>query len=185
MTDKIKDIIYTVYGQWPFPKDMLRRDLSEAADPADQTIIDALSADQPDPDHVGKKVFITLRIPNQDWVTNRDRERNMPNVARWKSFRWNVWSIDGQRQNETMFIGDQTAPVKTKPETTVPQFVYRPSKDDRGKFIVESIVFGGQQITGGWNPHLKFTNFVALANDEVDAANICARMTYQQRNSAT
>jgi hypothetical protein len=69
---------YTVKGSWPFPLDMLRRDQSCAATPADQEKIDRLSGERSRPREDFKDVEITLTGPNP------------PLTARWESFGWSV-----------------------------------------------------------------------------------------------
>jgi hypothetical protein len=74
---------YVVTGKFPFPVDMLRRDLSRAASPEDQAKIDMLSAgflpDDADPQELHA---IHLVIP--------DGVRGRPLTARWESFGWSV-----------------------------------------------------------------------------------------------
>lgn len=73
-----KTFNYTVRGSWPFPLDMLRRDQSSAATPADQDKIDRLSGERPRPRESFKDVEISLTGPNR------------PLTARWESFGWSV-----------------------------------------------------------------------------------------------
>lgn len=75
---------YTVYGHWPFPADMLRRDLSEAATPADEAKIADLTADHC-PDLAFKRAVYSV-----DLVFRNDALRNRPLEERWASFGWKV-----------------------------------------------------------------------------------------------
>lgn len=70
---------YTVTGKWPFPLDMLRRDGSTAATPADQGKIDSYSREHaPDRGFMHEAVSIDLMGPNK------------PCTDRWESFGWSV-----------------------------------------------------------------------------------------------
>jgi len=69
---------YVVKGHWPFPVDMLRRDGSRAATPADQAAIDALTGDHAPDASAFVDVEISLVGPSE------------PNTARWESFSWSV-----------------------------------------------------------------------------------------------
>lgn len=69
---------YVVRGHWPFPTDMLRHDVSRAASPEDQGLIDELSQEFAPDLAAFKDVSITLVGFNK------------PNTARWESFGWAV-----------------------------------------------------------------------------------------------
>jgi hypothetical protein len=74
-----KAINYTVRGHWPFPTiDMLRRDDSRAATPADQDLIDRLSTEHATDPDAFTDVEISLTGPNR------------PCTPRWESFGWSV-----------------------------------------------------------------------------------------------
>lgn len=57
--------------------------------------------------------------------------------------------------------------------STTPQMTYRP---DVGGFVVESVVYGGQLVTGGHSNLKRYVNFVALADSEAEAMAICDRL---------
>ena len=78
-------IHYTVEGKFPFPLDMLRRDLSHAATPEDQAKIDMLTADfLPDDADPTERHTINLVIPAE--VVHMSE----PLTRRWESFGWSV-----------------------------------------------------------------------------------------------
>lgn len=83
MNNTVTDFHYTVKGSWPFPVDMLRRDMSRAATSTDQAVIERLSKPYAeDRDAIRNAVTINLVIPNAG--------RWRPNTARWQSFGWDV-----------------------------------------------------------------------------------------------
>ena len=73
-----KEHRYTVRGHWPFPTDMLRRDLSIAASPEDQALIDRLSTVHAVYSDAFEDVEINLVGASK------------PNWERWESFCWAV-----------------------------------------------------------------------------------------------
>lgn len=73
-----KTFNYTVRGHWPFPIDMLRRDDSAAATPADQDLIDRFTTEHATDPDAFTDVEISLTGPNR------------PCTARWESFGWSV-----------------------------------------------------------------------------------------------
>jgi hypothetical protein len=77
-TEMAAETTYMVRGIWPFPADMLKKDGSRAATPADQAIIDSLMQEYAPDRSAFEPVEITLIGPNK------------PNTARWESFKWEV-----------------------------------------------------------------------------------------------
>lgn len=79
----LKTYTYVVEGSklGEFPLDMLRRDESQAATPADQALIDRLKSFGEDKADLPKTVRVTLVMTS---------ERYPPLVARWESFGWKV-----------------------------------------------------------------------------------------------
>lgn len=58
---------------------------------------------------------------------------------------------------------------------TRPQYRYKPVGHDGG-FMVESVVYGGNHITGGWSRTNEYVNFVAACSTEDEAISICSRL---------
>lgn len=98
---KHAEITYTVRGQWQFPLDMLRRDMSMPVYSDDSDTMMMLVDGSMPPETKGEKFEINLSIANNGkWKTDHERQRFMPNIERWKSFRWEVIKIDGEPISE-------------------------------------------------------------------------------------
>lgn len=96
-----KTVTYTVRGRWPFPLDMLRRDFSKPATPADKELINLASKDTPSHDHPLSRVYeINL-------ISTMSDPRFAPNIQRWESFRWKVTAVNGK----TFAEGPPTTPL--------------------------------------------------------------------------
>lgn len=73
---------YTVRGQRPFPDDMLARDGSAPATPADADTIARINAADPDDSALTATVEVTLTLPAE--------AEHAPASLRWRSFGWEV-----------------------------------------------------------------------------------------------
>lgn len=82
---------YRVEGCWPFPLDMLRHDLAEAAGPDDERLIARMSGAVSDDEFgVDRTVTIELVMEAGEATRARPRGRWIPNHRRWESFGWRV-----------------------------------------------------------------------------------------------
>lgn len=91
-----------------FPLDMLRRDESQAATPADQKLIDRLKSFGEDKADLPKTVRVTLVMTS---------ERYPPLVARWESFGWKVIA-----SNHPLSYGLPATAAEADADDVVPHF---------------------------------------------------------------
>jgi hypothetical protein len=102
---------YTVEGRWPFPGDMLKRDVARAATPEDQLLIDRMSGEFSDPSlGTRERVKINLVMVAGEATRARPDGPLRPNDERWESFGWVVVGdseIEGMRAHRRQLKADQ------------------------------------------------------------------------------